>query len=82
MAGVGQPGLVLGLVGDADEEHDVGLDAGHELDVLFRVEGLRLRGRGCRGRCRRGGGGDGGGVVRFGGRVVGLGRDAGCGVAC
>ena len=38
MAGVGEPGFVLRLVGYADEEHDVGFDAGHELDVLFGVE--------------------------------------------
>ena len=50
MAGVGKPGLVLRLVGDADQEHDVGFDAGHVFDVLFGVERLLLgsrRRRGC-----------------------------------
>lgn len=69
MAGVGEAGLVLGLIRDADEEHDVGLDPGHEFDVLLGIEGLQLRGRGCRGRCCRRGGGNGR-VVRFSGRVV------------
>ena len=78
MAGVRHPGLVFRLVRDADEEHDVGFDAGHELDVLFRVEGLLLRSR-CRCRGGRRGGGDGG--IRFGGRVV-LAWGARCGVAC
>ena len=52
MAGVRQPGLVFRLVGDADEEHDVGFDAGHELDVFFGIEGLLL-GCCCRGGCCR-----------------------------
>ena len=50
VAGVREPGLVLRLVGYADQEHDVGFDAGHELDVLFGVERLLLgscRRRGC-----------------------------------
>ena len=42
MAGVRQAGLVFCLVGDADEEYDVGLEAGHELDVFLGVEGLLL----------------------------------------
>lgn len=77
MGRVRQPGLVSGLVGYADEEHDVGFDAGHELDVFFGVEGLLLRcccGGGC---CRRGCGGG----SRFGSRVV-LVLGSCCRVAC
>lgn len=65
MARVGRAGLVFRLVGYADEEHDVGFDAGHEFDVFFRVEGLLLLRGGCGGggcgRRGRGGGGRGGG---------------------
>lgn len=67
MAGVRQPGLVLGLVGYADQEHDVGFDARHELDILLGVEGLLLRSRCSRGCCR---GRRGNGGIRFGGRTV------------
>lgn len=68
MGGVRQPGFVFRLVGDADEEHDVGFDAGHEFHVFFGVEGLLLLGCCCGGGCCRRRWGHCG--ICFGGGVV------------